>query len=583
MKNKKYIAALLLSCTLGITSCVDTDMDDALEFDKHYLTPEDADNAVLGAYSSFMRLADQLIVLNELRGDLLGLTTNATKELQEIDAKNPSASNRYADPTAYYNVILNCNDALANFDVMLEKNRLTQDEYNERYSDLLALRSYVYLQLAAQFGSVPYVTDPVVTVDDMHKVADQEKIGIDKLLDILIDEMENSPSLKPYINSPLVQYNLDGYDLSYFFINKNLLLGDLYLWRGKDQSDYVNAAKQYRIIMDTKSDADATQNCYYMKVTGVSTWATETQNSQYYYQIFFLRYLEDDVNSYYNQWRNMFADTQSGRRFMYEWAWAISYDAAFAPTYPLFDLFAPSVMGGDYLLKPSEYAVNDLFGSQKMQNGFTFDGRGEEASYYTPTGGEPIVYKYLYDYTSDRPYEKQGRLMLYRAGLVHLRYAEAANRAGYPHIAYALVNKGIPATFGAVNIENPHPFDFDARFDTSKDLRQPWRYNIGVRGRAYLESKEGSEFADKTLAECTTLQDSILVMEKIILDEAALECAFEGNRFPDLVRVAHRLNKEQAGAGSEYMQAILRGKYEAAGRTLPDYSDEANWFLPFKD
>ena len=105
--------------------------------------------------------------------------------------------------------------------------------------------------------------------------------------------------------------------------------------------------------------------------------------------------------------------------------------------------------------------------------------------------------------------------------------------------------------------------------------------NRGIRGRVTLVSKETSEFANgKTLSECNTLQDSIAVMEKIILDEAALECAFEGNRFPDLVRVAHRMNKNGED-GNSYMQAVMQGKYNRNGRSMPNFSTEENWFLPF--
>ena len=152
MKNTKYLAALMLIGGLHVTSCLDADLDDALEYEKFYTTATDADNAVLGIYSSFMRMAGQMVVLNELRGDLMDLTLNSEVDLQEIDANSPSKNNSYADSTPYYNVIANCNDALANFAIMYEKKRLNETQFLERYSDVLAMRCYVYLQLIAQFG-----------------------------------------------------------------------------------------------------------------------------------------------------------------------------------------------------------------------------------------------------------------------------------------------------------------------------------------------------------------------------------------------------------------------------------------------
>ena len=268
MKTNKYIALVVLIGSLVLSSCVQTDIDDALEYDKHYKTTEDADNAILGVYSSFMRMADQMLILNELRGELTDLTAYSGTELQEIDAANPSASNTLADPTPYYNVILNCNDALENFKIMLQNNRMTQEEFRERYADLTAMRCYMYLQLAAQFGRVYYITKPIVNLADMRAYSDSAKVTIDQLLPLLIADMESLEFMDPYVTSPLVQYNLDGYDLSYFFINKKLMLADLYLWNG----DYLKAAFLYKEIMDTYSDGEATVNCYTYKLAAATTW-----------------------------------------------------------------------------------------------------------------------------------------------------------------------------------------------------------------------------------------------------------------------------------------------------------------------
>jgi hypothetical protein len=64
------------------------------------------------------------------------------------------------------------------------------------------------------------------------------------------------------------------------------------------------------------------------------------------------------------------------------------------------------------------------------------------------------------------------------------------------------------------------------------------------------------------------------------MDECALECAYEGHRFPDLVRVARRMNREAAGSGNNYLQDVLQEKYLKSGRAVPDYSSEEKWFLP---
>ena len=126
-----------------------------------YNTLAEADAAVLGIYGQMAGLGEKYIVLNELRADLVDITRNADPWLQQINNHEVTVDNPYADPTDFYKVIFSCNDALKNFKIMADLGKLSQQEFDQRYSDIAVLRTWLYLQLGIHYGAVPYITDAV--------------------------------------------------------------------------------------------------------------------------------------------------------------------------------------------------------------------------------------------------------------------------------------------------------------------------------------------------------------------------------------------------------------------------------------
>jgi hypothetical protein len=580
MKQIIFSTLILITVFSGFTSCTDTLPEEVVAFDDYYKNLDDADAAVLGLYGKFMELAEQVVVLNELKADLMDVTPNASTDLEEINLNRPSKDNAYANVSKFYGVIQSCNDILHNYDVMLAENRLIQDEYNEKYSDVAALRCWVYLQLSNLFGKVPYITDPIIALDDLEQYRGND-LSPDLLIKELIKVMENLPTLENYKLSKLISGTIDGYSLKPFFINKKCMLGDLYLYA----DDYENAARLYREVLKVGEDLPATdRNCYRTNRLYSYAWTSGTPD---WFAVLYSYRREEDSETFYNAWRNMFIATTTGRSILEEHFWFFAYDAKFAPEYTLSRLFDPvGLNGGAYFLKPSDYAVESVWGGEVQSNGFPFDARGYTGAFDT-SGDNHYIMKY--SYATDF-----GNWFLYRAAMLHLRYAEAANRAGYPKLAWALVNDGIGgAAFNWKREDGttcrgdsiryssygpgepyPDPYYIDARYSSSPYVISAWRDGHGVRGRANLPNTDFPETA-------VTTRDSILFMEKFIIREAALELGFEGHRWGDLVRIARRLNKENQGEGTRFLfDENIAKKYQHSGIPAPDMSSEEKWYLP---
>ncbi|MEI7504009.1 MAG: hypothetical protein WCJ61_12060, partial [Paludibacter sp.] len=635
---------------VSMSSCMDmldTSALEVVETSENYHNVYDADNAIWGLYGKVQNLAENVVVLNELRADLMDVTTNATQDQVDLNSHQETATNKYCDPTPFYEVILNANDIIYNFKKMLTENKISKEDYDPRYSDVVAIRCWAYLQLGMHFKDVPYVTNPLLSIDSLSVDGLFPKKNLDELIPQLIGEMMAIPSRETNTLSSFYGKTITNNSKSFFlnlqFLDKHILLGDLYLWN----NDYELAATQYKAYMDAADALSSKTNIE----NKISTWVWAGSNEPRF-QICYQRYKDMDVNSFRNMWKEIFyrsstdAGTSGGVGLQDEMIWMMSFSGSSTSVSPFIKLFANTGQGL-YQLKPSSYVIDSLWNTQVQQsNGFVFDGRGRESS-YDNINGQPVVLKYLYDYYSvdntdanknihlnynnfSNQFTKPGKWYLYRAALLHLRYAEAANRAGYPKLAYALLNNGIRANFDwtksdgtlrsnkegvqytsfppqVPNINNiiypsgasqhikdslktlyvdsinaipakpyPAPFYLDARQNDAPYtfLRSPWRDNGGIRGRAFLLNITKPD-------NVITKADSIQWIEKALIKEAALECGFEGQRWGDLLRIARRSNKDGKGSVVDIMNAAVAHKYNAGSLGSGSITD-GNLFLPMK-
>ncbi|MEJ6980707.1 RagB/SusD family nutrient uptake outer membrane protein [Pedobacter sp. P351] len=580
IKGWLFKSVLLLTLSISTISCkklLDIAPEDALEYDKAYQNVFDADAVIIGLYGQLAGIADRYMVLNELRADLEDVTVNSDKYLRQINTHSVTVDNPWANPKPFYEIIINCNDALKNFDRMLADKRLTQEEYDIRYSEVGAMRSWVYLQVGIHYGSVPYVTEPLESIQDVQDESKYPLISFDQLLTNILQFTEALPRMNPIPAGNSLLINLDGYNTTKMFINKKLLLGDLNLWKG----NWTKAATYYHDVMNY---ADVEY---------------PAMDSEQWYETYKVSSFTASRGGNAN-WDLAFNQAFGERGSYYEILNNIPFDKRFSPKNPFIEMYA--YFGGKYLIQPSANAIQNWDG-QTLGDGTPRDiHRGEGNSYVGRIS--PVIDKLIATYNPTTPFETGGKWTLYRAALLHLRMSEAAIHDNQDSLAYALINNGISSTFRPAslpsNVTNimqsdfpnfSSPYYFDGRNGEAPRFRAAWYRNSGIRGRvslapAKVDSVQFFDFSSpgNPRKAFTNKPGFIRAMEDIIIKEAALELAFEGNRWQDLLRIAKRRRAEDPN----YLANKVAAKFEAKGdmatanEVRVKLSNEANWYLPFK-
>jgi hypothetical protein len=578
----KYCLLVVLGAT-AFSSCKKTfDLLPQAQLDasQMYRNVYDADAAIVGLYGKFTSLAERYIVLNELRGDMLEYTDNADEYLRQISTHSVTAENPYANPRPFYELIVNCNDVLKNFNSMHDAKKMKENEFQERYSDVLFLRSFLYLQLGIHYGTVPYVTDALATLDDVNNESKFPKLTFNVLLDSLINVSERASYKDEYASSSTLAVTVDGYPTQKWFVNKKVVLADLHLWKG----NYVQAASYYRQVMETGTVGTVNGSYYSMYKVG---WDSNGDIDHY---ITYSRAGDASTLVTNSQWRIMFELPTTTEGFRREWVWAIPFDNKFKPENPFVKLF--SNIGGSYLVKPSKNAT-DMWDNEQQKSasaatgtpGIPYDARGQLS--WKNINGQPVVMKFLYNYINNNTnlplnvLQKDSKWFLFRQTQLHMRFAEAANRVGRYRLAWGLLNSGIAGAYPAPTsdvtlyhntLNDSYPFNFDARNSGSAGVpyyRSDWYRNIGIRSRANL------------VDQAVPATDSLNQIEANLINETGLENGFEGTRWPDLLRVALRRNDPSFIADKVYAKLLKDGVPNAAA-VRAKLMDKNNWYLPFK-
>lgn len=111
----------LICCATACEDIMDTESGRIAYDDQHELNnPNDSIYSVIGVLAQLQQVADRILIMGELRGDLMTVDNEyASTDLQEINDISFAADNSYAIARDFYSIINNCNYIIARMDTSI--------------------------------------------------------------------------------------------------------------------------------------------------------------------------------------------------------------------------------------------------------------------------------------------------------------------------------------------------------------------------------------------------------------------------------------------------------------------------------
>lgn len=522
--NLLYVCLVCCVITVALISCedmMDTESPRVAYDDQHHIdNANDSIYSVIGILAQLQQVADRIVLMGELRGDLMAIDPQAAStDLQDIDRVQFSADNTYAQKRDFYAIINNCNYILAHMDTTIIEGQ-TRVMIPE-YAQVKTLRAYTYWQMALIFGRVNYFTEPLLSVSGMSSCLDDEK-DLDALSLLLIDDLSSVAGGSAADIRPLDYGTVDGWNSAEFFLPTRMLLGDLYLYNNR----YEEAAQMYYDLIR--------QRRLTVSNNFATTWQTtarqELNNGHlqaYRDEVVTRQIFDSNLRSLHSQLRQL----------------TYSDKPSLLPAKTFTDWMQQRThFHTDNGQAISRFFNGDLRGVAELSNGkFIGDAFGpvSQASNLQSQASNLLITKYYNnlsgsetDLLEQRPLTS---LAVLRPSTVYLRYAEAINRAGYPTTAFAVLKYGLNALMYDTIQHRVDTLELQ-RYPAYIDFRaSQFDQNIGTaaRGLGLGIRWDREQYIIPVDADTTDF------VERAILDEMAAETCFEGNRFFDLLRTSH--------------------------------------------
>lgn len=560
-----FISGLVLA---SCSKMLETESD-LVEFEEDHTLNHATDSvySVMGIINKMQLIADRVVLLGEVRSDLVKTTPAANSDLKRLSNFDFSGNNRYNQISDYYAVINNCNYYLAHVDTAMQ--RRGRNLFLREYAVVKSYRAWTYLQLAQAYGAVPLILKPLMTEKEAREAMNQTPADIQTICETFIDD------LTPYVGVNLPDFgSVNGLESKWFFIPMRALLGDLCLWAGR----YQDAARWYHDYLTDKYDPlqmstlRITWPNYSQFVTPIGSYSPTSAIGGSFGDLQCIIPMELKVfDGTISQLSNIFESTTENNYF-YQLTPSAGMAKISADQIYCFEVSTPGATTKDTLYAPrTGFTRGEYVGDLRFSTNYhlTSYGAQDEYSEYNSS------FQYIRKITS-------GWVPLYRTTMVYLRYAEALCRAGYPQSAFCILKYGIcddilKTRVDAAELEQAGDLVF---FDPELFKFENKYFGVHSIGSGDAHANKYYDLPQPTSALASrqdTINYQIPLLEDMIVTEMALEGAFEGYRFNDLMRVALRRNDPAYLA-----DPVSRRNGEVDAALREKLMDQRNWYLPLR-
>ncbi|MBR6321137.1 MAG: RagB/SusD family nutrient uptake outer membrane protein [Prevotella sp.] len=606
MKRISILIFSFFNVLIFTSSCADffeQESENVVYSDKDHLSNwSDSVYSVMGILGKMQVIADRTILLGEVRGDLVSLTNTASADLRELANFTADDDNVYNQPRDYYAIINNCNYFIAHADTALKNNR-NEYIFMKEYAAVKAFRAWTYLQLVLNYGSVPFITQPILTKEESE--VDYPRYELAQICQYFIDDLASLPAR--YDNEiPGYGDNVRSNDSRLFFFPLNILRGDLYLWLGSTMGKeagrpYFEKAAQsyYKYINErnTNSFYATGVNDRIMWDAGTTSWVrpTDSYMSQFMLESYttqgeLITLIPGDsirAEGNYSELRNLFNSREENN-------------------------YQVSIVPSKYIQQLSEAQVNCVITNSAntatyAPTNLTDHKTGDlrlfsvwNESWMNDDILGRIETQYIYKHSTRNVH-------ICRRTMVYLRLAEALNLAGQPLLAFKILERGLnneviaqevyqylsPAdsTWVAQNInfneivypvlEAPmlvqggqaNTMGIHTRGSGFSPMNDFYKIDYQVQSPYYLNEADSTMVLDEALyAKIKERQQE--QVDSLLLNENALECMFEGTRYYDLMRFAMRSTDP-----GRFLTEHVNQRGGAGTSAGIDLNNRQNWYL----